>query len=239
MNIFKFLLVPVAAFTLNSSVAQKTVYDANAEVRTVGSFTGVSVSSAIDLYISMGAENAVAVSAKDNALTANITTEVKNGVLYIGLKKGMNSWGPKSIKAYVSIKAINKLEATGACDVLVDGSLNAPDLEIEISGASDFKGEVNAQNLHLLARGSSDFSISGKTTNLRIDVSGSSDVKGYGLVSDNCDIDASGSSDVDITVNKALHAKSSGSSDIRYKGEPSVKDVSSSGSSDIRKVGGQ
>ena len=238
MKIYKILTLAVALVTLNIADAQKTVYDANAQVRNVGSFTGVSISGAIDLYISMGTD-AVAVSAKEASYSDRISTEVRNGILYIGFDgKGLNNWGPKSMKAYVSIKTLNKLSASGACDIHVDGSLNASDLVIDISGASDFSGAINAQNLRLEASGSSDFRVSGKATNVKIKVMGASDLKGYDLIADNCDIEASGSSDVNITVNKELRASASGSSDINYKGSATVKDVHSSGASDIKKVNG-
>lgn len=237
MKTFKFLLLLGAVLFINKSQAQKTVYDANAQVRNVGSFTGISVSSAIDLYISMGSEDAVAVSGSDKAYTDAITTEVRDGMLYIGYKSGGVNWGAKSMKAYVSIKNINRLVASGASDVYVDGSLKGTDLSIELSGASDFKGAINTQNLRLEASGSSDFTISGTATNAKISVSGSSDIKGFDLVTENCNIRASGSSDVNITVSKQLKAEASGSSDINYKGDPTVKDVKSSGSSDVSKKG--
>ena len=236
MKTFKILLFLSAVVFFNKSYAQKTVYDANAQVRNVGSFTGISVSSAIDLYITMGSDDAVAVSGSDKTYTNAISTEVRNGMLYIGYKSSGVNWGAKSMKAYVSIKSISKLMASGASDVYVDGSLNGTDLSIELSGASDFKGDINIQNLRLKASGSSDFIISGKTSNAKIEVHGSSDVKGFDLIADNCDVEASGSSDVNITVNKRLKATASGSSDIRYKGEATVKEVNTSGSSDIKKV---
>ncbi len=237
MKTFKFLLLLGAVVFINKSQAQKTVYDANAQVRNVGSFTGISVSSAIDLYISMGSEDAVAVSGSDKTYTDAITTEVRDGMLYIGYKSGGVNWGAKSMKAYVSIKNINRLVASGASDVYVDGSLKGTDLSIELSGASDFKGAINTQNLRLEASGSSDFTISGTATNAKISVSGSSDIKGFDLVTENCNIRASGSSDVNITVSKQLKPEASGSSDINYQRDPTVKDVKSSGSSDVSKKG--
>ncbi len=236
MKTFKNLLLLAVFFTIGKSYAQKTIYDANAQVRNVGAFTGVSVSSAIDLYISMGSEDAVAVSGNDKAFTSSIITEVKNGILYIGFKGSGFNWGGKSMKAYVSIKSIHKLTASGASDVYADGTLTGTNLDIDLSGASDFKGMVNAQNLRLEGSGSSDFTISGKATNLRIALHGSSDVKGFDLIAENCDVEASGSSDVNITVNNQLKASVSGSSDIRYKGNATLKEVRSSGSSDIKKV---
>ena len=140
------------------------------------------------------------------------------------------------MKAYVSVKELGRLQASGSCDVYVEGNLNTTDLAIALSGSSDFKGAVNAQNLRLEASGSSDFHISGKTTNLKINVAGSSDVKGYDLIADNADIEANGASDVKITINKELKARAAGSSDITYKGEPTAKQVFSSGASDIKQI---
>ena len=219
------------------AISQKTINDANAQVRTTGSFTAVSVSSSIDLFISQGSSTAVAVSASDAKYRDLIITEVRNGTLYIEYKSKNGDWGAKEMRAYVSVVDINKLSASGACDIHVDGELKAKDLQISISGSSDFKGRVVAQNLKLSGSGSSDFTISGSATNLRIDVSGASDLKGFDLVSENCDAEASGASDISITVNKELNVKASGASDITYKGTGFVKNSSTSGASDIKKKG--
>ena len=215
----------------------QTVYDPNAQVRSVPGFTAVHVGGSIDLYITTTSENAVAVSAKDAAVLADITTEVKNGELYIGMKNGHRSTSSEDIKAYVSAKTLNKLGASGASNIYVNGELQSTDLYLSLSGASDFKGKVNVQNLRLSASGSSDFTISGKTVNLQIDLSGSSDVKGYELTSDNCDIEGSGASDVRITVNKAIKARLSGACDVAYRGDAAVQEVRASGASSVKKAG--
>ncbi|MFM2364137.1 MAG: hypothetical protein RLZZ316_3039, partial [Bacteroidota bacterium] len=59
------------------TVAQKTIVnDANAAARTVEAFTKIHVSSAVDLYLSQGDENAVAVSAIEVKYRDRIKTEV-------------------------------------------------------------------------------------------------------------------------------------------------------------------
>ena len=215
----------------------QTVYDANAQVRVVGNFTAVHVGGSINLYITTSTENAVAVSAKDNAVIADITTEIRNGELYIGMRNGHHYGSSEEVKAYVSAKTLNKLSASGSSDIYVNEQLQSPDLFISLSGASDFKGKVLAQNLRLSASGSSDFMISGKTVNLQIDLSGSSDVKGFELTADNCDIEGSGASDVRITVNKAIKARLSGACDVAYRGDAAVQEVRASGASSVKKAG--
>jgi hypothetical protein len=217
--------------------SQKTINDPNAQARPVGQFNAIVVSSSIDLFLSQSSTPAVAVSANDVKYRDLIVTEVKNNTLYISYKSKGTDFGAKNLRAYVAATTLNRIEASGACDVKVEGSLKANDLEINISGSSDFKGEVTAQNLKLIASGSSDFLINGSATNLRVDISGASDVKGYDLITDYCEASASGASDINITVNKELKVKASGASDVSYKGNGMVKEVSTSGASDVKKKG--
>lgn len=233
---FSVFLMNVNAQNLVNSSSPK-IYEANAQSRSVGSFTSVLVGGSIKLYISNGNEDAVAVSAKDAGILADVVTEVKNGELHIGMRSGHRSHSSEEVKAYVSVKNLNKLTASGASDIIVNDILQAEDLSISISGASDFKGEVRSQNLRLNASGSSDYTIAGKTVNLKIDLSGASDVKGFELVADNCDIEGSGASDVRITVNKEIKANLSGACDVAYRGDAAVRDVRTSGSSSVKKAG--
>lgn len=217
--------------------SQKTINDANAQLRSVGQFNAIVVSSSIDLFISQSSTPAVAVSANDIKRRDEIITEVKNNTLYISFKSKNNDWGAKNLRAYVAASTLNRIEASGACDVKVEGIFKAADLEITLSGSSDFKGQVTVQNLKLSGSGSSDFIIDGTTNNLRIDLSGASDVKGFDLITDYCDASASGASDISITVNRELKVKASGASDVSYKGNATVKEISASGASDVKKKG--
>ena len=78
--------------------AQNLVYDANAEVRTVAAFTKVHVSGAINLYISQGREQAVAISASDSKYIPKIRTEVSNGTLKIYVETAPGTAGTGAIK---------------------------------------------------------------------------------------------------------------------------------------------
>lgn len=214
--------------------AQTAINDPNVEVRQTTSFNSIVVSSAIDVVLTQSSSTAVAVSASDPKFVENITTEVRNNTLYIGYK-GSAGWGPKYLRAYVSSPAFLKIGASGACNVRIEGNLQGTDLEISLSGSSDFKGNVSVTNLKLIASGSSDMAIGGSAINLRLDVSGSSDVKAIDLQSDYADVSASGASDINITVNKELKVVASGASNVFYKGTAIIKEISTSGASDIKK----
>ena len=222
---------------LSSRAQQTIVHDANAELRPVKGYHGVEVSNAIDLYLSQGDVETVAVSAKDIKWRDRIVTEVVNGILRIRLEG--NGWavGNNKLKAYVSFTTLDQIKASGASDVYVDGVITGNQLSLELSGASDFKGAVKVGSLLVDQSGASDAHItgvvSGKTT---IRSSGASDVKGYDLVTDDCDVHASGASDIKITINKELSADLSGASSVYYRGEGVIRESHSSGASNVKKV---
>jgi hypothetical protein len=224
-------------FVCMQTMAQEKliVNDANAQKREVGEFTAIKISGGIDLLLKQGDEVGVAVSAKDLDDRDDIKTEVEDGVLKIYFKNTMG-WtrGDKKLRAYVSFKTLAKLTASGACDTELSGILTVQDFELEVSGASDFKGEVKIENLLIKQSGASDVKISGSATNLKITCSGASDCKAYDLQSVNCDAHSSGASDIRVSVTTSLKAHASGASSVFYKGNPTQKDISESGASDVK-----
>lgn len=212
------------------------IRDKHAEQRTLtSSFSAISVSGAVDLYLSQSDEEVVVVSASEPKYRDRIITEVNDGVLRIYYNdKGLQfSSGSKKLKAYVSFKTLHSIKASGASDVYANGVIRGEQLKIVISGSSDFKGAVDIGELKLDQSGSSDSHISGRAEKAIIDVSGASDVKGYDLEVNYCQASASGASDIQITVRKEITASASGASDIYYKGSPEQKNIKSSGASSV------
>ncbi|MEO5907875.1 MAG: head GIN domain-containing protein [Ginsengibacter sp.] len=216
------------------SFGQIVINDKNAEVRNVISFSAIKVSGGIDVYLSQSDEEALALSASDESTRDNIKTEVKNGILNIWYDGGRFRFNSdRKLRAYVSFKTLQSLEASGACDFIINGIFKASSVRIKLSGACDIKGNVNFDNLQLDISGASTVKVNGNVENIKIDASGASDVKNYDLIADNCVADISGASDVKITVNKSIAAKASGASSLFYKGNPERREVSSSGASSI------
>ena len=229
--IFLFMLV-AATFPVS---AQQIIHDKDAEPRQVGDFHSIDASSAIELRLSQGNENAVAVSASTPEGRDGIKTEVRNGVLKIWYEQ--KKWFRNSGRArvYIAAKTLKRIEASGACDIIVSGELNVDELSLQLSGASDFKGTVKSGSLAIGISGASDINIKGEVKNLKIDASGASHFKGYDLKADHCLIEASGASDIKITVNKVLNARASGASTIHYQGDGMISDLKTSGASNISK----
>lgn len=234
-----FLSVVMAGAALFATAQKAIVNDANAEKRNVTGFNAIRVSNAIDLYLTQGDEDAVAVSAKDVKYRDRIKTEVKDGTLKIWFDNDGWSWthGNLKLRAYVSVKTLNRLHASGASDVIVNGVIKSNDLVVVMSGASDFKeGAIEASTLKVNLSGASDMNVKGKAGSLTVDASGASDFKGFDFTCDNGDVEASGASDIKITVEKEINAHASGASDIRIKGNGVIRKMSNSGASSVKKI---
>ena len=254
-----FALMLLVGFVVNAQENKSIVYDENAQQRKVPSFTAISVSSAIDLYLTQSNKNAVAVSASNDEIRDHIITEVVGGTLIIRLgDKGTwfswRKWGNYKTKAYVSIQDINALTASGASTVHLVNTIESPKMRIKLSGASDFKGnikagvlmyqltgasdykgEVSANSIDIDGSGASSIELIGRVDDLAIEVSGASDAKLYNLTAKGAILRASGASNIGVTVTEILRANSSGASDINYKGNPNVKESNTSGASSIRR----
>jgi ribosomal protein S6E (S10) len=185
----KKLVLFAALFTATGLYAQKTIQDEHAQKRNAKNFHAIEVSDGIDLYLSQGSEESLAVSASSPEYRDKIHSEVVNGVLKIYYERdrgwGVN-WGNRKLKAYVSVKTLDKLHASGGSDVAIDNELTSNSLSMELSGGSDFKGRINAQSLSISASGGSDAYLSGRADKLKLEASGGSDIHGYDMVSNYC-----------------------------------------------------
>ncbi len=218
--------------------AQNVVYDANAQVRKVQHFTGVSVGSGIKLYLSQGKEQAVAVSAGDSKYVDRIITEVRDGVLKIRVDSRMWNnwnWGNKKLRAYVTATTLNYLGVSGGSIANLTDEITVDDLESDISGGSIVEGKIKGNSIRADLSGGSIATLSGSFNRATIDASGGSIVKEYGLSLNTCDVEASGGSIINVIIQKELKADASGGSAVNYKGSGVITSVNTSGGSAIRK----
>lgn len=79
----KSILSFLAVVFCTSVFAQKIINDPNAEKRTVSSFHGIEVATGIELSLTQGTTEEVAVSAAQPAYRDRIVTKVENGILKI------------------------------------------------------------------------------------------------------------------------------------------------------------
>jgi HK97 family phage prohead protease len=129
------------------------------------------------------------------------------------------------LKAYVSFKKLTEITGSGSTSINLNGILKTVDLDIQVSGASNFNGEVDVKNLQLNSNGSSRITLKGKSNYTAANASGASSIKAIELSSEICKAKASGASNINIIVNKELSVEASGASSVNYKGEGVIKDI--------------
>jgi hypothetical protein len=227
-----FALAGIVAFGQNP----KVINDPNAQKRTVGDFHGIKVSGGIELYLTQGDEEAVAVSASDPEYRDRLKTEVKDGILHIYLDDQWQHWGWKDnlkLKAYVSCKTLDQLRGAGGANIHVDQTIKAERLDVHISGGGQMHAKFEAGEMTAGVSGGGDLYLSGTAGTLNVHVIGGGGFHGYELAADSCDAHVSGGGDVFVTVNKTLDAAVHGGGDIRYKGDGSVRESHTAGGGNI------
>lgn len=237
----QFFISLITLISLSTFAQDKTVVnDANAEKRTLSSgFSSITVSDGVDLYLTQGNEESIAVSASDSKYMERFKTEVENGTLKIYYdSKGLKWIGgeKRKLKAYVSFKALEKIHASSGADVNIKSTLTSDKLQCTFTSGAHFTGRVNIRQLDVSQNSGSTFDISGKTDRLQVDVSSGAIFKGYELVVDFCDAKATSGGGVRINVNKELNAKANSGGGIRYKGNAVIKDLNVSSGGLVKKA---
>jgi hypothetical protein len=200
--------------------------------RKTDSFTGVKVSSGIDVYLRQGDNESVVVEADEN-LHEYILTEVHGGVLNVYSEYNIRDAERKRV--YVTMKDIKSVRTTSAGDVIGEGPVKSEKLELSASSAGDIKLEVHAKIIDLDISSSGDMTITGETDLLRADLSSAGDLNAYDLQSREADISVSSAGDADITVSERITARASSAGDINYKGDPKYVDAHSSSAGGIHR----
>jgi hypothetical protein len=253
-----FLACIFMAFVAQAQTKMGVIYDENVQVRKLPNFTSIRVSNAIELFISQSDKTEVAVSAKSEEYRNRIITEVDGGTLIVRMADNYSRWwkfGNEDyrIKAYVSVKDLYAITASGATNIKIVNGLSSEKLKINLSGASDLKGDIKAGTLladlsgassfkatvqanafSMKGSGACAFEVSGSGDDLILDVSGASSVKMYDYLVKGASVDASGASSVKINVSGLLKLHATGASSIDYKGAAAIKDMQSSGASSVR-----
>lgn len=234
MKTFKNLSILLIALVLGANIQSFAFSTEKTETRNLKDFDKIKVSSGIDLFVRMGETEEVKVVA-DGDIIDQVITEVKDGTLKIYMKQNNNwNWGiTKSRKVYVSVKELERLEASSGSDVNSENTLTGENLKVSASSGSDVNLEIHYKNFTLDTSSGSDARISGKTKNFEAESSSGSDIKAQDLESVICKVSVSSGSDATVNVSDELYANASSGADVRYYGNPQVKDINESSGGDV------
>jgi len=214
---------------------RRTVYGNNHVIkkeRNAGHFTGIRVSSGIDVYLKQTGSESIVVEADEN-LHEYIVTEIRNGILNVYSDANIREAEMKRV--YVTMKNITSLKTSSAGDLIGETPVTADELELSASSAGDIKLEIKAKKVDIDISSSGDMTLSGEADILEASLSSAGDLNAYGLTVREADVSVSSAGDADITVTERLKARASSAGDINYRGDPKYIDAHSSSAGGIHR----
>ncbi len=238
----KKLLVLCLAIAITGSTvsAQKTINDPNAEKRTVTGFHGIEVGTGIELLLTEGSTEDVAVSAATTEFRDKIVTRVENGILKIHYETKMGSINKikesKNLKAYVSYKTLDLLHANTGAEVNINGVLKAASLDMEANTGALVNGEVDINTLKVSQNTGSKITLSGKADMLEIDGDTGSKFKGEDMSTTSCNVTVSTGAIVSVKAEKELQVKANTGGSVKYKGNATIREIKTSTGGSVNKI---
>lgn len=235
-----FLSLLLFAGLITTSFAQKTINDANAEKRTVGSFHGIDVATGIELTLTKGGTEEVAVSASETQFRDKIVTEVRNGILRIHYETKSGAINKKNenkrLRAYVSYKSLDLLHVTTGAEVQIDGVLEATALELKANTGGLVKAEINIGTLTVDQNTGSKITLAGKVDKLEAEGDTGSKFMGEDLTTNTCVVEMSTGAGIYISVEKELNVRADTGGYIKYKGNAGIREIKTNTGGYVSKI---
>lgn len=198
------------------------------EDREVSGFTSLKISSAFDVFLFQGSQEALTIEADEN-LIPHIKTEIKGDMLRIYTDENIRDY--KKMNIYLTFEELEMIDISGAVSISAEDLLNFDELKLEGSGASEIDLEMEVKLLKADFSGASEIDLKGSAKSATFDLSGASDIDALDFEIGDLTLDVSGASDAKVYVTGNLEVDASGASSVRYKGSPHVQsDVSGAGS---------
>jgi hypothetical protein len=236
----KNLFLAACLFLGLASTAQTTVNDPNAKTRTLSaSFNKISISSGIEVYLTQGNENSLAVSMNDEKYNERFKTEVENGTLKIYYEHKNDEWKNskgRKLKAYVSYKTLESIRCAAGSNTRMTNTLNTGNLTMSFSSGCMFTGEIKAADVTVDASSGANAVVKGSANKLSIEASSGADFKGNGLSTNTCTASVNSGASIKIDVKQTLNASANSGGAVVYTGAATVTKGNINSGGSVRKA---
>jgi len=199
-------------------------------------FDSVEISSAVQAEIRRGDMFSVAITANDDMIDRAVAKKIGTTLkVYIEFHLDLNwLFQSEPVQVKITMPDLVALHVSGASHVDVSGFEVDHDVAVEISGASEAKGDITATNARFEASGASKLTLKGAAKALVAEGSGASQIRLLGFATDEVRVDLSGASGGEIAVREKLDYTVSGASRLVFNGSPRIGRASSSGASSVK-----
>jgi hypothetical protein len=189
------------------------------QTRTVGAFTGLSISGGFEVVLTQGTTESLKLEADENVLP-RIKAEVVNGVLRISSKSIRNA---KRLKAYVTVRDLKSLELAGGIKLSGTNTISGSTLKFDFAGGIDVELDLKVKELVADVAGGTKITLRGQAQTVRLDLAGAASFKAADLKTEFFTMDAAGASHAEVHVTKELNVDAAGIVSVDYKGSPKIK----------------
>ncbi len=212
----KFMLLLAVAIVSSAAYAQS---DSRREW--LGNFNTVSLSGDMKVRLIRNSENAqpmIVVKSADQELSKLKYSVNSKGLLTVHESSSNKRTVATEIEIYFT--SITDLKVVG-CDVEVEGTLNGPLLDIEVSGGGFIKADIDVADLLAKVSGSSTLDIQGKARYMMLDVTVAKvDLRRLETMS--AEVSATQRGEATVYATERLAATTNMGGSIFYMGAPSI-----------------
>jgi hypothetical protein len=218
-----FVFISVALISFSSCRWRSVRGNGNVvtETRNEGSFRSVKAAGSFDVYLTQGEGSSIKIETDEN-LMKYIVTEIKDDVLVIKTKQGVNLRTKNDLKVFLTSPEYQKIEIAGSGNIISESKLSSSEkISFRVAGSGDIKlNEIDAPAVEVKIAGSGKAEASGFTKSVEINVAGSGDVRFSNLKAENAEVHIAGSGNVWVYSSQLLDVHVAGGGDIHYAGNP-------------------
>ena len=226
------------------------------QVRNVGKFSGISVSSGIKVNFTQGSNQSVVIDADQN-MQQYVSTEVQNGILNIGINnKGKKNLNFKKLMVNVEAPQLSSAKVSSGSNFTTMNTITENDFRAEISSGANLNADLNIKNnvnidvssgssakidvrtnsFDLQESSGSMATVTGNSEKVSLNLSNAASCNAQNLVGNNVNAQASSGSNIKVHAKERLTAVSSSGSSIRYTGNPTKNSVKESSGGSIKPI---
>ncbi len=200
------------------------------QLRDVGNFSDVKVTSGMNVYFLQGDTTSVVVVADGN-LQKLIETKVIGGTLEI--RALANIWSASSKKVVITTNNLRGIQGTAGSNIFTSGPVVVDQLSIRASAGSNFRMELQGKNIDVSVSSGANVFLSGNARELIARTSSGANLKAEEFHAEISDIKVSSGANAWVTSMKELTAHASSGGNIFYYGTPFKTNTSSSSGGNV------
>ncbi len=243
------------AASKSTSAPERPTATAAVQVRNVGKFTGIKASSGVKVNFTQGSNQSVIVDA-DADLQQYVVTEVKNGILHIGIDNSNNRrLNFKKLLVTVEAPRLSTLAVTSGASFITLNTVREDSFEAEVTSGANLAADISArksgtlkltsgssarlgidtENFTFSGTSGSSATVTGKADTASYDLTSAASCNAQNLVANTVSVSASSGSSLKVHARGSVRGTASSGASVRYKGEPkSVSDIKTSSGGSLR-----